>query len=307
MAKQDDSRNPQKNQNRQNEIVDESNDRRYFTQIPNIIDDLGLSPRAFRLYVHIKRVTGESGRCWQSTRTLAEGCNMSTGSVSKAKKELAANRLIDVDAKKNKSGGKDFHSIRIADIWVENSLKYANPPDELDNDANPEASSQYELDEGPGGDPSSPGELTSSQYEIKKNLIKNNPKLEEILSLWMELFPEKPQPRPRTKKLQAQVRTRIKDENFLDIWREAMVRASESQTCQNESWFDLYFFLRNEINYQKCFDRWMSWKDEQHYEDPEKGLIDLDGDRSEPAGFPALRAYAKEHGFEFGDESCSCV
>ncbi|GAF99333.1 unnamed protein product, partial [marine sediment metagenome] len=44
-----------------------SEDRAYFTMMPNIIDDMGLDPYAFRLYVHLRRVAGENGACWQST------------------------------------------------------------------------------------------------------------------------------------------------------------------------------------------------------------------------------------------------
>ncbi len=56
----------------------------HFTQIPNIIFDLQLSPYALSLYCVLKRVAGERGKCWMSTKTLATKCSMAVGSVTNA-------------------------------------------------------------------------------------------------------------------------------------------------------------------------------------------------------------------------------
>ncbi len=138
-------------------IKDEGDPKKYWTQLPNLIDDMGLSVYAFRLYVHLKRVVGEmeNGECWQSVKTLAENCNMSIGMVTKAKKELDDLSLINIEKVKNPRGGRDFHKITIVDIWPENIKKYAS-------------SSPHELDT------SSQDELTSSPHELKKNPIKKN-------------------------------------------------------------------------------------------------------------------------------------
>ena len=67
-------------------VFDEGDLRKYRHEIPNIVDDLGLSPHAYRLYGHMKRVCGASpsGRCYQGTRTLAKHCKMSVGKISEA-------------------------------------------------------------------------------------------------------------------------------------------------------------------------------------------------------------------------------
>jgi len=101
-------------------IIDQSGDRKYYSQIPHLIDDLGLSVYGFRLYCHLKRVTGEDGQSWQSTKTLATCCNMSIGSVVLAKQELVDNRLIKITETKSKHGGRDYHLITIVDIWKRN-------------------------------------------------------------------------------------------------------------------------------------------------------------------------------------------
>lgn len=107
------------------EIRDES-PHNHFTSIPNIVDDMHLSPYAFRLYSHFKRVAGDFGACWQSSNTLAIACNMSTGMISKAKHELADTNppLIRIQ-KKTKPGGDWYHEIKITDIWTINSTTFS--------------------------------------------------------------------------------------------------------------------------------------------------------------------------------------
>lgn len=138
----------------QHVIRDAGDLRKYFTLIPNIVDDMDLSPQAYRLYGHLKRVAGDSGTCWQSTDTLSKNCKMSTGSISEAKTELAKAKLISIARKIVPNG--ICHEITITDIWKVNIEKYRG-------------SSQCE--EVGGG--SSHCENGSSHCETKKNPIKN--------------------------------------------------------------------------------------------------------------------------------------
>lgn len=99
----------------------------YFFQVPNLVDDLNLSPYAFRLYGHLRRVAGEKGECWQSTSTLATACRMSSGMVSQAKDELEKTfpPLIRIRSEKGDKG--IYHIITICDIWKINHEYWANP------------------------------------------------------------------------------------------------------------------------------------------------------------------------------------
>jgi hypothetical protein len=138
------------------EIRDEA-PHNHYTSIPNMVDDLGLSPYAFRLYCHLKRVAGELGACWQSTNTLAEACQMSMGMISKAKQELTATNppLIRIERKhKPKPSGDWYHEIKIIDIWAVNSASFS-----------------------PGERPVSYSENRPSPHESKKNPIKKNQEL----------------------------------------------------------------------------------------------------------------------------------
>lgn len=106
-------------------LVIDASERKYFTMLPNMIDDIGLSVYAFRLYCHFKRVTGEVGKCWQSTETLSKACRMSAHSVVDAKKELKEAKLITIKAVKRPGGGRGFHVITIRDVWEKN-LKHCS-------------------------------------------------------------------------------------------------------------------------------------------------------------------------------------
>lgn len=140
-------------------IFDEGDLRKYRTEIPNLVDDLGLSPHAYRLYGHMKRVCGAnpSGRCYQGTRTLAKHCKMSVGKISEAKKELIAFKLIAVETFPASENKPD--QIRILDVWRANFERYA-------------PRSEYEHPRSGGEHPRSDGE--QKKEPSKKKPIKNS-------------------------------------------------------------------------------------------------------------------------------------
>lgn len=106
-------------QDKEIQIIDQDSMKLYRTEIPNVVDDMDLNVYEFRLYVHLKRVTGANGGlCWQSTRTLADACKMSTFMVSSAKKGLEKKKLIKI-SRANKQLG-DTDKITIIDIWADN-------------------------------------------------------------------------------------------------------------------------------------------------------------------------------------------
>ncbi len=116
--------------------------RDFFAMIPNLVDDLDLTPYAFRLYVHLCRVVGHGGKCWQSTETLAAACHMSTGSVVKAKRELANMRvgdksLIYVIAVPGVEPGRAYHTVYVNDIWAANHDRYAKKEKRIDKGSIP--------------------------------------------------------------------------------------------------------------------------------------------------------------------------
>lgn len=102
------------------EIIDDSDLRKYRIEIPNLYDDSDLDPYEFRLLVHYKRV----GRCTESTRTTATKCHMSAGQVSKKRKALAEKGFIDMQ-EVPLEGNQFSYIIIVLDRWQENFSKYS--------------------------------------------------------------------------------------------------------------------------------------------------------------------------------------
>ena len=132
--------------------------RRFFFQVPNIVFELGLTPYEFALYSAIRRTAGEEGICFRSGGNLAFLCRMSTGQVSRCKTRLAApfeklggKPLIRIVKRPSPHGGKPYHRIRVVDIWDDNDEYFCprqSPPTsggELGTSANEIATSPVEL------------------------------------------------------------------------------------------------------------------------------------------------------------------
>ncbi len=119
------------------EFSDPGDPKKYWTQIPNMVFELGLTPYELTLYAHMKRAAGKYDVCSKSTRTLARECRMSPTVVVKAKAALATPRrelnrkpLIVVEKRQNPAGGKEYDEVIIVDIWRENTNRFAPPEDE---------------------------------------------------------------------------------------------------------------------------------------------------------------------------------
>jgi hypothetical protein len=91
----------------------------HFTMIPNIIDDLGLTAQAFRLYYRVARRSGSNldAACWENTKSLAKTLRMSKSTIIRAKQELLDAKLITITEKKNPNGGEKYHEISLVELW----------------------------------------------------------------------------------------------------------------------------------------------------------------------------------------------
>jgi hypothetical protein len=98
-----------------------TDEKKFRTEIPNIIDDLGLDPHERALYVHYKRACG-SGNCeWiESVRITAQKTKMSIGQTSQARNRLVERGLICTIRK-----GNDGTAVRIVNIWDLNTAYYS--------------------------------------------------------------------------------------------------------------------------------------------------------------------------------------
>lgn len=109
-------------------LVQDQSAHSYFTQIPNIILDIGLSPGAITLYLYLKRIAGESGSCWKSIEGMSRDLGFSLNTIRKWKHELSLKNemleglnLISIEKRaKDKEGRDQSDIIKIVDIWPVN-------------------------------------------------------------------------------------------------------------------------------------------------------------------------------------------
>jgi hypothetical protein len=99
-------------------VSDHSSERKYFTQVCNIIDELDLSPLAIALYLHYKRWSGTIKKASPGLKFLTKKFKVSTRKIQSAKAELIKNKLIKVKSYDKKLGKAD--EIAICDIWDRN-------------------------------------------------------------------------------------------------------------------------------------------------------------------------------------------
>jgi hypothetical protein len=111
--------------NKPQQLISRSPDlKRYRTELPNLYDDMGLSPYEYRLLGHYCRV----GTCWESVRTTSEKCKMSIGMIVKTRNSLVQKGLINIQ-------DSDYRTVTITvvDVWERNFSEYTRSPGEHSN------------------------------------------------------------------------------------------------------------------------------------------------------------------------------
>ncbi len=121
----------------QYEIQEETPDHHFRTEIPNLVFDLGLSPEAFCLYAHLKRIAGDKGACFKSNKNLAKDCGIGETKLRECFKELTQIEiligddpspgkspkfhsqvsLIKITQRKKENGSWDTNLVTITPIW----------------------------------------------------------------------------------------------------------------------------------------------------------------------------------------------
>lgn len=111
-------------QDKSTEYVDDAPLHMCFTMIPNVVFEMNLPPIQLSLYTHLRRICGETGRCWMKSETLAERCGVSEGAISQAKKELVSKGLLRVE--KGSRLKHETDRIHLVDIWDKNREFFKN-------------------------------------------------------------------------------------------------------------------------------------------------------------------------------------
>ena len=200
------------------------------------VEDKRLSSAQFRTLAALGVHGDKEGWCFPKLATFGKKLGKSKQAVSKDIQKLKELGYLEVHPQFREDGSQKHNLYRIVFDAPPQPVVDAPSTPEIDPPSTPEVDALTPHSNAP--------------YELK-----------DILSVWKELFPNKPQPRPTTKSLQAKIRTRIKDSYFVDNWEIALQRASNLRSLQAESWFDLAYFLRSDDTWQNCLDNKFFWKE----------------------------------------------
>lgn len=110
--------------------VREEGQRTHFAMIPNLVDDLNLSQKAYRLYGHLKRVAGEKGRCEEGVDAMAKKCRMNKDTLIAAKRELVASKLVTINPSKDRTKPDEIVILDVWDLNAEHFSKEERVPNE---------------------------------------------------------------------------------------------------------------------------------------------------------------------------------
>jgi len=183
--------------NKDTEIQDDSGDKKYFTIIPNYI--LNHSTMYDReVYIQMKRITGESGTCWTSQKTLAKQCGISINRLKKSLKYLVDHKWIRKTGTKEvvtKGGIQEVHVYIVEDLWKLNADFFENKKGVSHNDT-PTTKGVSRNDQRGITDESkgvSPGD--DKEEQVKEEPIKNKAtevagkEISEIIFLFKDINP----------------------------------------------------------------------------------------------------------------------
>jgi len=104
------------------ELQDESGDKKYFTQIPNIIVNHSTAYEQ-SLYLIMKRLAGETGTCFASLNWLAKKMGVHRITLKETINKLLKRGWIKEIDKKKIQGGQ-VRQFKIEDIWAKNIREY---------------------------------------------------------------------------------------------------------------------------------------------------------------------------------------
>lgn len=108
-------------------VEDLCTEKKYFSQIPNIIHRMGLGCYIVAYYCLLKSIAGDKNSCFMSQKTIASllGCStkqirLMNNFMAQPFQILGGKSLIKVTHRKTEAGDKAPNLVQIVDIWVEN-------------------------------------------------------------------------------------------------------------------------------------------------------------------------------------------
>lgn len=110
------------------EVALESPEPRFYASLPNLVDDLPLSPLAYRLYARYKRRAGmkPEGYCVETMQNLAKTLHASKSTILRERDELERWGLIRVSKEPSKHGEFERCRVTVVNIWTANIVLYTS-------------------------------------------------------------------------------------------------------------------------------------------------------------------------------------
>ena len=226
------------------EIQDQSNDKQYFTIIPNYIANHS-SANDQALYFQMKRYAEEKGKCFASEKLLMDKLKIGNKALKKSIKYLTEHEWISLIGKEKieTTGGKQERKVYVVnDIWEMNNNFYKGvvESEPLDDKGVVESNSRGVQKEAKG---------VCFQKTKKNNNNKNNK--EDITKTFFQLK-ETPTDIKQFCKEKCFSNVEEELENFKGYWTET--NSSGKERWQGEKYFDIKRRLNTWFKNKKIYD-----------------------------------------------------
>ena len=227
-------------QNEKLNIGDESGDRKYFTQIPNMIVNHSTAYEQ-SLYLIMKRIAGESGSCYSSLNFLAKKMGVHKTTVSKTIEKLLVREWVKEVDKKKVQGGFTRQFI-IIDLWELNLHQYKSGADVTTNEKS------GAVVNGSGAHSDQEVELTATQRRTYKEERKED--IDAIFSI----FNEQIRLSRNTGPTRRAITSALKDFNVDDLKKIVEHKSGDDWFIKNNARRGALWFFSSKARLQKYFD-----------------------------------------------------
>ena len=169
-------------------VEDLCTEKKYFSQIPNIIHRMGLGCYIVAYYCLLKSIAGDKNSCYMSQKNIASLLGCSTRQIrlmndfmAKPFAILSGKPLIKVTHRKDENNESIPNLIQVVDIWVENVMALGSKTpipktpmkQKLSTIKEKFSPEPYSAPPEPGAIPPEPGAYKEEPF--KKNPLKNIP------------------------------------------------------------------------------------------------------------------------------------
>jgi len=154
---------------KENQVIDHDSLHRYRTEIPNILLDMELDPYELTLYLHLKRIAGDKGKCFASNKHLEEKTKISHWKLIHSKRILVQKGLIKITTRKKTNKSADTSLIEIIDLWPYN-FEHFKKKKEAKRVGSEATEGRYSGYRGVGSEATG-----KEEHNFKKNHLKNPP------------------------------------------------------------------------------------------------------------------------------------